>query len=56
MPQIMACAQAKGLRGNPEAVKQECGRGQVRACVMREEQKQAGSKARSGRAKEMTRT
>ena len=45
MPQIMACAQAKGLRGNPEAVKQQCGRGQVRACVIREEQKQAGGKA-----------
>jgi CHAT domain-containing protein/tetratricopeptide (TPR) repeat protein len=40
-PQIMACAQAKGLRGNPEAVRQQCGMGMVRACVIREEQKQA---------------
>jgi CHAT domain-containing protein len=44
-PQIMACAQAKGLRGNPEAVRQQCGMGMVRACVIREEQKQASGTA-----------
>jgi len=43
-PQIMACAQAKGLRGNPEAVRQQCGFALVRACVIREEQKQAAGK------------
>jgi CHAT domain-containing protein len=41
MPQIMACAQAKGLRGDRAAIQQQCGKGQVRACVLREEQKQA---------------
>jgi CHAT domain-containing protein len=40
-PQIMACAQAKGLRGNPEAVREQCGAPLVRPCVMRAEQKQA---------------
>lgn len=45
MPQIMACAQTKELRGNPQAVKEQCGRGQVRACVMRQEQKEASGKA-----------
>jgi CHAT domain-containing protein len=52
MPQIMACAQAKGLRGNPEAVREQCGRGQVRACVMRQEQKQAGGAAAPAAPKE----
>jgi CHAT domain-containing protein len=40
-PQIMACAQAKGLMGNHEAIRQQCGMGLVRPCVIREEQKQA---------------
>jgi CHAT domain-containing protein len=40
-PQIQACAQAKGLKGNPEAVRAQCGTPLVRPCVMREEQKQA---------------
>ncbi len=40
-PQVMACAQAKGLRGNPEAVHAQCGVPIVRPCVMREEQKQS---------------
>ena len=40
-PQIMACAQAKGLRGNPDAVREQCGAPLVRPCVMRAEQKQA---------------
>jgi CHAT domain-containing protein/tetratricopeptide (TPR) repeat protein len=44
-PQIMTCAQAKGLRGNPEAVRQQCGMEMVRACVIREEQKQASGTA-----------
>jgi CHAT domain-containing protein len=40
-PQIMACAQAKGLMGNHEAIRQQCGMALVRPCVMREEQKEA---------------
>ena len=40
-PQIMACAMAKGLRGNHEAVREQCGVPLVRPCVQREEQKQA---------------
>jgi CHAT domain-containing protein len=40
-PQVQACAIAKGLRGDPEAVRQQCGMALVRPCVMREEQKQA---------------
>src|SRR5258708_21524898 len=40
-PQIHACALAKGLKGNPEAVRQQCGAPLVRPCVMREEQKQS---------------
>ena len=44
-PQIMACAMAKGLRGNPEAVRTQCGVPLVRPCVIREEQKQAAQVA-----------
>ncbi len=44
-PQIRACALAKGLKGNPEAVRQQCGRPLVRPCVMRAEQKQAAGVA-----------
>ena len=40
-PQIQACALAKGLKGDPEAVRQQCGAPLVRPCVLREEQKQA---------------
>jgi CHAT domain-containing protein len=40
-PQVQACAQAKGLRGDPEAVRQQCGAPLVRPCVIREEMKQA---------------
>jgi hypothetical protein len=40
-PQIHACAQAKGLMGNPDAVRAQCGVPLVRPCVMREEQKRA---------------
>ncbi len=44
MPQIRACAQAKGLKkGDPE-VRQQCGM-IVRPCVLREEQKQAAHAA-----------
>ena len=50
-PQIMACALAKGLRGNPEAVRQQCGAAIVRPCVMREEQKQAAGVRRQRRRK-----
>jgi CHAT domain-containing protein len=44
-PQIRACALAKGLKGNPEAVKAQCGAPLVRPCVQREEQKQASGVA-----------
>ena len=40
-PQIMACAMAKGLKGNPEAVRDQCGAPLVRPCVLREEQRQS---------------
>jgi CHAT domain-containing protein len=40
-PQIHACAQAKGLMGNPDAVRAQCGVPLVRPCVIREEQKRA---------------
>ncbi len=40
-PQVMACALAKGLKGDPEAVRQQCGAPLVRPCVMREEQKES---------------
>jgi len=40
-PQIMACAQAKGLKGNPEAVRNQCGAPLVHACVQREEIRQS---------------
>ena len=40
-PQIHACAQAKGLIGNPDAVRAQCGVPLVRPCVIREEQKRA---------------
>jgi CHAT domain-containing protein len=39
--QIQACALAKGLKGNPEAVRQQCGAPLVRPCVLREEVKQS---------------
>jgi CHAT domain-containing protein len=44
-PQVMACAIAKGLKGNPEAVRAQCGAPLVRPCVEREEQKQAAGVA-----------
>jgi CHAT domain-containing protein len=44
-PQIQACALAKGLKGNHEAVRQQCGAPLVRPCVLREEQKQAAGVA-----------
>ncbi|HXW39880.1 MAG TPA: CHAT domain-containing tetratricopeptide repeat protein [Xanthobacteraceae bacterium] len=40
-PQMQACIQAKGLRGQPDAIRQQCGMAIVRPCVLREEQKQA---------------
>ena len=40
-PQIMACARAKGLMGNHEAIRQQCGMALVRPCVISEEQKAA---------------
>jgi CHAT domain-containing protein len=48
----MACAQAKGLRGDPEAVRQQCGIPLVRPCVVREEQKQAAGVAAPAAPKE----
>ena len=51
-PQIMACALAKGLRGNPEAVRQQCGAPLVRPCVMRAEAKQAAGVAPPAAPKE----
>jgi len=39
--QIMACAIAKGLKGNPEAVREKCGAPLVRPCVVAAEAKQA---------------
>lgn len=51
-PQIQACALAKGLRGNPEAVRAQCGMPLVRPCVMREEQKQAAGVAAPAAPKE----
>ena len=53
-PQVQACAQAKGLRGNPEAVRQQCGIPFVRPCVMREEQKQAAGVAAPAAPKDET--
>jgi len=53
-PQIMACALAKGLKGNPEAVREQCGAPLVRPCVMREEQKQAAGTAAPATPKEDT--
>jgi CHAT domain-containing protein len=44
-PQVMACASAKGLRGDPEAIRQQCGMVYVRPCVISEEQKQAAHTA-----------
>jgi CHAT domain-containing protein len=41
MPQIHACALAKGLQGDPEAVRQQCGAPLVGPCVLREEVKQS---------------
>jgi len=38
---IMACAIAKGLKGNPEAVREKCGAPLVRPCVTAEEARQA---------------
>jgi CHAT domain-containing protein len=40
-PRIQACALAKGLKGNPEAIRAQCGAPLVRPCVVREEAKQA---------------
>ncbi len=40
-PQIMACAMAKGLKGNPEAVRSQCGFPLVHPCVIREEVRQS---------------
>lgn len=40
-PQVQACALAKGLKGNPGAVHDQCGMPLVRPCVIREEAKQA---------------
>jgi hypothetical protein len=34
-PQIRACAQAKGLMGNHEAVRRQCGRPLVHPCVLK---------------------
>ena len=51
-PQIQACALAKGLRGNPEAVRQQCGAPLVRPCVMRAEAKQAAGVAPPAAPKE----
>jgi CHAT domain-containing protein len=48
----MACAQAKGLRGNPEAVRQQCGIPLLRPCVLREEQTQAAGVAAPAAPKE----
>ncbi len=44
-PQVMACALAKGLKGNPEAVHDQCGSPLVRSCVARAEQNQAAGVA-----------
>ena len=44
-PQVRACAMAKGLKGNPEAVRAQCGTPLVRPCVEREERKQAATVA-----------
>ena len=54
-PQIMACALAKGLRGNPEAVRQQCGAPLVRPCVMRAEAKQAAGVAAPAAPKKKSR-
>ncbi len=51
-PQIMACALAKGLKGNPEAVRQQCGAPLVRPCVLRAEEKQAAGVAPPAAPKE----
>ena len=40
-PQIMECAMAKGLKGNPEAVRSQCGYPLVSRCVLREQARQA---------------
>jgi CHAT domain-containing protein len=53
-PQIHACALAKGLKGDPEAVRQQCGAPLVRPCVLREEQKQATGVAPPAAPKEDT--
>jgi CHAT domain-containing protein len=44
-PQVQACAQAKGLKGNPEAIREQCGKPIVSPCVRREEQKAAAGKS-----------
>jgi tetratricopeptide (TPR) repeat protein len=51
-PQIRTCALAKGLKGDPEAVRQQCGIPLVRPCVMRAEQKQAAGIAAPAAPKE----
>ena len=49
-PQIQACALAKGLKGDPEAVRQQCGAPLVRPCVMREEAEAGGRRGGAGGA------
>jgi CHAT domain-containing protein len=53
-PQMQACVQAKGLKGNPDAIRQQCGMVIVRPCVMREEQKQAAGVAAPAAPKDNT--
>jgi CHAT domain-containing protein len=43
-PRVLACAQAKGLKGDPEAIREQCGKPIVSPCVRREEQKAAAGK------------
>ena len=43
--QIMACALAKGIKGNPEAVRDQCGMPLVRPCAIQEAAKQAAGTA-----------
>jgi CHAT domain-containing protein len=52
--QVQACAQAKGLKGNPEAIREQCGKPIVSACVRREEQKAAAGKAAPAAPKDDT--
>ncbi len=52
--QIMACAIAKGLKGNPEAVREKCGMPLVRACAIREAARQAAGAPAPAAPKEDT--